>query len=402
MKKTIFIILSICIILTATHYAVSGSILSSHGLGLHFHHPNVRSQGMGNLSIANLSPYEIPRINPAALFINTGTRFSVYYYFENNNYRDSENGSAQSQYSNFDGFNLIIPLGSGFGLAIGLNPLTRMDYKFSFQESLEKNPYTKSVQGDGGLNSFDFSFYWSIKTYFSLGLKGEYIFGTLNESWRVIYDDKETFFPSSDYFTTKNSGFNYTAGLIIRPLSSLTLGAIFSPKVNLSNTTEISYIFSDSTDKFDGSITYPGFWGIGISYIYKTKGMIGFDYLVRDWESMLINGNRPDNIRNPEKLSFGCEIYRSRKIQTSFFKKINYRFGYCSKPHFSLDPEGNTISEHWFSLGFGFPLKSLLSEVNLSLAFGKRGSIVENGISENLFRIGVAITAGEKWFLRRY
>ena len=107
-----------------------------------FEHPNVRAMGMGGFSIADIDPYTIPKINPASMFTHKMTRVSVYYFNQNNFYKDQLNGNAFSQYSNFDGFSFLVPLHANFGFALGLTPLTKMDYIISFENSIKQLPDT--------------------------------------------------------------------------------------------------------------------------------------------------------------------------------------------------------------------------------------------------------------------
>lgn len=385
-----------------------GSILSSRGLGMNFEHPNTRAQGMGYFSIANIDPFSISRTNPASLFIHKTTRFSTFYFNENNYYEDQLHGSAYSQYSNFDGFNIVIPLHKNFGISSGLTPLTRIDYKINFDKFIDSYAYAKTIYSTGGLNSFDFSCYWSYNNKFSLGITGRYIFGNINTTWRINFDN--TTFDQTKYaLSTKNNGFNYKLGIILKPISSITIGAVYSPQVKLNQTTTNDMAIklgNEATTKIynesDTSITYPGSYGLGVSYMINKFGLIGIDYVITEWESLKIDGEKPDYINNVNKLSVGFESFSPINPTASFFKKIRYRLGFCHKPYLSLDPEGNKINESWISFGLGLPIKRRSAEINLAVNYGKRGSLQKNGIAENLFRVSLSLSIGERWFQRRY
>ncbi len=86
----------------------------------------------------------------------------------------------------------------------------------------------------------------------------------------------------------------------------------------------------------------------------------------------------------------------------AYTKRIAYRLGFSYQPYFSLDPDGKTITEKWITMGIGFPISRSASQIDIAFAFGKRGSIKTNGLSENLFRLSLSITGGEKWFIRHY
>jgi len=399
MKKTVLFFLISLFIYSQNHYC--GSILSSRGLGMNFEHPNTRAMGMGEFAIADVDPYTISRINPASQLFHQISRISIYYFTMYNHYQDQFNGSANSQYSNFDGFSFFIPLHSNFGIASGLTPLTRMDYKISFDKSIGSYGYTKSIKGNGGLNSFDLSCHWTFKNFLSFGITGRYIFGNINTTWRINYDDN-SFIQTKNFFSTKNHGFNYKAGVILKPFSSMTIGAVYSPKVTLDNKTTISYVFTDSTKEYNGSIQYPGSYGFGISYQIKKVGLIGIDYLIYNWNSLLINDHNPSYAHNTNKISIGFESAYSIQPTASYLKQIRYRLGYYHKPYLSLDPDGNEIYESCITFGLGLPIKRRIAEINIAFNYGKRGDLNKNGLSENIYRVSLSLSIGEKWFQRRF
>lgn len=376
------------------------TVLSSRGLGTPFDLPNARSMGMGGISIALADPITISRTNPAGLLNIKTTRLSIQYFYEKNNYRDEE-GSASSQYSNFDGFNFAIPFGSGAGLSLGLAPLTRVSYNLSFREELAGEDYSKSVQGQGGLNAFTLSLTWALRSNLSLGLSGHYIFGKLKESWKVDFD-QSGFISSTDIFSTKNWGYGFTAGFTYRPFSPLLLGAVFTPKVDLNNRTETQYIFKSDAESHRGSLSYPTSWGIGSTFNLGKIGILGVEFLQRNWTELAFNGKQNYNTRKTRRISLGCEILPNGNLTAHYLTRVAYRFGFSYQPYFSLDPRANTIKELWATMGLGLPLLMHAAQIDVAIIFGKRGSIDTNGLSENLFRVSVSVTGGERWFIRRY
>ena len=377
-----------------------GSILSSKGVGLPFFHPNTRSMGMGGLSIAISDPFVISRINPAGLYMNQTTQLSLQYYFENNDYQDI-NGSASSNYSNFDGFTFAIPFGSGLNAAFGLAPFSRMDYQLSYPNSIETESYTKSVEGSGGLNTFSFSLCWALRSNLSLGLSGHYFFGKFKERWDVDYDDPG-FISSKDEFTTKNWGFGLTTGFIYRPFRALTIGAIYTPEINLDNKTTISYIYLTEDKPDQGSILLPASWGVGTTFQIIRGVLLGIEYYERNWSRLTINDTRIQGTRDVNRLSVGGEILPNRNPEASFFKRLAFRLGFTTQPYLSLDPNQNSITEQWVTMGIGIPLYMNAAQIDIALSYGKRGSLDSNNLSENMFRISLSLTGGEKWFIRRY
>ena len=228
------------------------------------------------------------------------------------------------------------------------------------------------------------------------------MFGEMEEKWKVVYDAID-FIPSIDLFSTKNWGFNYTAGIILRPFKKLSLGAIYSPEVNLKNKTNAYYsFFEDTSLSHEGSLVYPGSWGVGASLQIKPNLTVGAEFQQKDWTTMAINDQIIEGGYSSTRFSLGGEFLPSKDETAPYWKKIQYRMGFSTQPYFVLDPEGNTITEQWFTIGFGLPLFRHQSQADIALSFGKRGSLDTNGLSENLFRLSLSITGGEKWFTRSF
>jgi len=391
------------LISSAIHQSTqSGTILSARGIGTPFLFPNTRSMGMGYISVAEINPFTISRINPAGLYFNSLTSLSLQYVYENNRYQDPK-GRANSQYSNFDGFTFVLPFGSGTGMSIGLTPFTRVDYQLTFPTvSVSNVSYTKSVKGEGGLNNFYFSFFWGVRSNLVLGFSGHYLFGNTEEKWRVDYEGAY-FLPSINTFSTKNWGLGCTGGVIYRPFSFLSVGAIFTPQTNLKNHEEFTFAsYTDTTKNRKGTLTLPSSWGVGTSFYLGEIGQIGIEWNQTEWRKLAMDDQPFEATRNTHCISIGGEIRLTTNPLASYLKRMAYRFGFSYQPYYYRDPNRNTLNEQWITIGFGLPLLLNIGQCDIALNFGRRGSIEVNGLAEKLFRLSISLTGYEKWFIRRY
>lgn len=377
----------------------AGSVLSSKGMGLNYYHPNARAMGMGGIGIALADAFTISRTNPAGLIAINTTRISLQYFGERNQYMDNAE-SAVSNYSNFDGFTFAIPYGNKIKISGGLSPFTRIDYNLSFANSLNDYTYTKSVQGQGGLNVFQLGFCFGIGSRIAVGVSTRYIFGKLTETWNILYDDPD-FAQTKDEFVSKNRGFGFKTGILIRPFNALTLGATYTPEISLDYDTEIQYTFIEA-EETSGSIRLPRSWGAGITYRAGNFALLGLEYGQKEWTSYELNGESAIGTKDTYWFSAGTEIQASQNPLDSYFKRIAFRFGFKQEPFFFMDPEMNTLTEQTFTVGLGLPLYMNVAQIDVAFSYGKRGNIHTNGISEEIYRLSVSLTGGEKWFIRRY
>ena len=393
----------------------AGTVLSSYGLGYYQRFPNVRSLGMGGTHIAMSNPYYVSRNNPASLYRLATVRLSLQYIHEYNNYKDNAAGNDSEQ-SGFDGFNFAVPMGRKLGFAIGLNPLTRMDYETSFPGSINNESYTNTAAGFGGVNTFSFSAWWQPVRGFAVGFSGKYIFGRIDETWKIEYENAD-FLTTENRFSTSPNGLGMTIGMMISPINTLEIGAVYSPAIKLDQETkfvmnEINQILEKRpllNETYIGSIHLPGSWGVGAAIHPSRLMTLGVDYEFSNWSEFMINDNKNNKFQSVSSWNFGLELMGSRSFDAGYFERVSYRLGFSTRPFIATDTDGNSLQEKWLTFGFGFPLALNLSRrvmnistIDIAFGFGRRGNLEINNLSENLFRFGISITGGEEWFLRLY
>ena len=378
----------------------SGTILSSYGIGTPFYFPTTQSMGLGGVSIALTNPVSINHTNPAALHSLRTTRLSLKYLYELNRYQD-QSDRATSHYSNFNGFHFTVPFGSNIRIASGITPWTRVDYSLLIVDESYDEAYLKTVEGTGGLNAFTFSVSWSILPQMAVGMTGNFIFGTMDEVWGIRYTDP-SFLSTRDVFSTRTNGTGMTAGILFQPLPNFNMAGVFSPGFNINTETDITYVYQSNNETVKGSIEYPSSWGIGATYKFNGSGLVGIDYSNTNWSNLKIQDMTVQGMRNNSKLSMGGEILKTTDPLARFLNRIAYRIGYCHQTYHVNDINGNPITENWVSLGLGIPLALNVARIDLALQYGKRGNLNKSGLAENLFRLSLGISGGEKWFMKRY
>jgi len=384
--------------------AFSGSILSTSGIGLPQGFPEARSLGMGGVSIAQLDPFTINRMNPASLNAVRNTRFSLQFLYESDHARD-EAADQTSRYFNFDGFAFFIPLHDRIGIGIGLVPETRADYDLEFQDDLNSEDYEKTIRGKGGLNTWNFSLAARPVRFLRLGLTAAYFFGKTEETWRLDYASTD-FTATQDVLSMHAHGFGATTGAVLEPAGrTVRIGAVYRPVVHLNTQSDLVMrpVYSTSVSRSaKGSMDYPSLWGIGVScFPWKTVNL-EFDYSETGWNEFLVNGAAQSGTLKSCRYAFGAEFRADENIYAPYWKRMAFRAGFSTAPVFIQDPSGNRIHETWFSLGLGLPLMEDQAHMDAALQFGRRGSLEPNGLEESLIRLHVTLTGGEKWFSRKY
>ncbi|HDQ46103.1 MAG TPA: hypothetical protein ENN17_11515 [bacterium] len=362
--------------------------------------PDTRALGMGEFAVANPDPNRIARLNPAALTSVTTTRLSLQYLIDDTETQDLA-AQTRSLYSNFNGFQFAMPLGRGLHLSLGITTVTRVHYHYIREDQIRGTPYIRSIEGSGGLNLFYLSGAWQPIKNLSVGVSGTFAFGRILEDWRVTFPQGSDFTATHDEVSTHYEGRGITAGLLFRPKDWWILGAVFSRDIELDTRTDVNNIATTLPERV-GGYTYPGFWGIGTSIYIQNKWMIGMDFRQTDWTRLAMNENPVPKTVTANQFSVGIEKIPNPDPFSRYLGRIPLRIGATHKPYFSRDEKGNTIPETWMTLGLGLPLFLNASHIDLALGFGRRGSLDKNGISENLMRLTLSLTGGERWFVRRF
>jgi hypothetical protein len=377
---------------------VQATVLSSGGVGIPVEPPGARALGAGGLSVAMADAFSSDSPNPASLFMIRTTRLAVHFLSERQNLTDA-GGSTRAAFANFNGFRFILPMGRGFGTSAGLEPWTRVDYRLSFNGTLDGEPYSKAVSASGGLNAATGSAWWSFRNVLSAGLSGHYLFGRLDEAWNIRYSGAG-FTAVEHSLSTRLHGIGLTAGLAARPVPRLTLGAIFRPGVRLTAKNDSQSNSRTVAAESTGSVDLPAMWTIGASAVVTGRLSLGAEYGGETWTRLRVNGNRPSALNDAYHFSVGAELLSSTLPADPFWSRAAFRAGARFQRFYLQDPDGGAVAEIMGTLGFGIPLASSGSFIDVACGIGRRGSLSANGFRENVFRVAVSATLAERWFVQ--
>jgi hypothetical protein len=379
--------------------AARGSVLTTGGIGLPVRSAGARAAGMGGVSIGQADPTDLSVLNPASLHRVGLTQLVLEFGAESNRYRGPE-GSAPAPYANFSGFTFAMPLGHGLGVALGLAPHTRSQYALSFDSELDGQAYAKSLHSAGGLNSADVTVYYSFRSVVGLGVTAHYFFGKITENWRVTYA-AAGFTKTRNQLTTRFSAGGATAGLVLHPAAWLSLGAAARPAVRLDTRGELyGNPLSSLPETQAGAAGFPAFGGAGFRARVTGALAASADAAEERWDRLTVNGKIPGGLRRSLRISAGAEWLRGRLPTDPYFSRVAVRAGFSTKRFYMADASGGPVREWTASVGFGLPLKSASSRLDVAVGAGRRGSFGDNGMEETLFRVDVAATLAEKWFQR--
>ncbi len=382
-----------------------GSIYSRFGIGILRFSTVDKTAGLGGLGIALFDPTYINRYNPALWSQLTRVRLSGGYLYEGTSTQDKSKSTFLTS-GKFDGVFLAIPFWKkyGFTFATGIMPLSNVNYNIRKDSVISDRYFTMSYKGEGGISSFIFGFSLRPFSKLSLGIRGEYYFGTITNLWNTDFGTSEFFF--SNIKREKNyGGLGFTFGVAYglgTQKNSLTLGFVFSSPVTLKGTSMIEYsvpVLGQSTisdiSEFNAYLPYRA--GLGLSYFVAERVQVSGDVYYQNWEKFKINDEHPKEITDALRVGLGVEILPSREILAGFLAKTSYRFGiFYNKIYFNI--ESKQINEMFLTAGFGFPI-SFDTRLNVSVEYGVRGDV--EIVRDKVLRISFGVNTGEIWFVKQ-
>lgn len=325
------------------------------------------------------------------------------------------NGSVKlnARNSSVDYITMLFRASKWCGISMGLLPYSNVGYNFSEYQKNEadaNNSTLVTYMGDGGLH----------QVYFGAGIKALQnlsVGANLSYFWGDITRERSQSFvlntSANGLTTTTNTsissykldlGLQYTQQLA--PKHELTLGAVFSPGHDLNNETYVQDVLSSGTGA-SASITtrdtavvfsLPTTIGVGLTYRYDNRLTISADYMMQNWSEASYMSEK-GVMCNRTRLSVGAE-YQPNPLGRSYFSAVKYRVGaHYSKPYYKIDGV-DAAKEYGVSFGFGLPLATSRSIINLTAQYVRTSGQMNNFLNENTLRVCIGVTFNEGWFFK--
>lgn len=407
------IILGISILFSTTILAQEGtaSPYSFYGIGDVKFKGTIENRSMGGLGVLADS-VRVNLQNPASYSFLRYTSLSVGGGNNRVDFKTNEQ-TEKAQRTSLDYLAIGLPMGKKVGVSFGLIPYSTVGYKIAKEETGE-NANTQVYKGEGGVNKVFLGGAYEFYKGLSFGLDFQYNFGRVKRE--AIMFDSDVILGSRTRNESRYSGFSSNVGLMYRSKlkgkwdwhSSLT----FSPETKLSvdNTRNIAVLAYNSQgvevigDQMDVEVpdtkfVIPSRLSFGTSIGNLKKWMVGAEFTTQGKR-----GDYSSNLSNIEtgtatKLSLGGYFIPKYNSFSGYFKRVTYRAGYKYE-NTGLIINNKNIVDHTGTIGFGFPVGTSISSLNLGLEYGKRGTKANGLIEENYFGISLGLTFSDRWFVK--
>lgn len=418
-----------CCFTSLVQAQTENSPYSRYGLGDVVPNQNIASRGMGSIAAAWYDYSSINFVNPASYARLQATILDIGVEWSSRSLRATNPARKFNSYSpNISYVQLGFPLkkNGGWGMTIGLRPITRINYKITSEEKLFRPNFTDTLdiatlyEGSGGAYQASVGTGFRITRNLTAGFNIGYLFGTKDYSTRTHILDTAIYYYKSNHQRRANyGGFLVNGGLqYIAKLNKTTflrLGAYGNIKQKFNAKQDyvvqtFEYNASGATDTIDiayrekdisGKIEYPASFGGGVILDKLGKWLIGVDYAMEKWSNYKFYDQK-DMVRDSWELRVGGQL--SPAGGKNYWNNVAYRAGFTYGQDYIYVNEKD-LQKWSLSAGVALPMRkpaytNQLSVINLTAEYGQRGN-KENPVRENFFRIAVGLSLSDIWFLKR-
>lgn len=409
------ILVSFCLLVSLVSLAQEGtsSPYSFYGIGDVRFRGTLEFRSMGEIAVEQDSIH-MNLQNPASYahlrlttFALGGTQYTTKL--------KSDSNSASARRTALDYLAVGLPLGK-FGVGFGLIPYSSVGYKIN-SESSDPAVNSRRFDGKGGMNKVFFGLAYKITPTFSIGADVNYNFGKIESNNFEYVNDVAI--GTRELNTADLSGVNFNAGLMYQRKLNKKLSLFSSVTYSLEstltaqNTRNIATALYNSNfdiaivDVLDEQVSerklqIPSKYVAQVGIGQARKWLFGVGYTMQDAGSLANSYNALANVsyEKASKYTVGGYYIPNYNSFSTYAKRIVYRGGFRYE-NTGLVINSQAVNDAALTLGVGMPLSGTLSNINIGLEFGQRGTTKSNLVQENYANVSIGFSLNDRWFQRR-
>ena len=324
--------------------------------------------------------------------------------------------AEKSRRTTVDYIALGIPMGK-FGATFGLMPTSYVGYK---NQSVIQNSEIRRSFGKGGVNKAFLGLAYKLTSKLSVGADFGYNFGQIETKDIVFLNDIQ--YGSRELNTSNLSGLTLNTGLMysskIKKKYDFYGSLIFTPQsnLNLTNSRKTALIVYsqdveqetivpgseiENTNTDDKQIKLPSKLAFGAGFGQERKWLIGAEITMQQTSSL---SNRFDDItkgkfENAKRYVIGGYYVPKYNSFNSYFERITYRGGFRFE-NTGLVINNKSINDMAVSAGFGLPVGGRLSNINMGIEVGKKGTKANGLIEDKYVNFTLSFSLSDRWFVK--
>ena len=410
-KIKAFLVISLSCLL-ACYPAMSqtgvNSPYSRYGIGMLSDQSTGIAKSMGGIGAGFVMPNTLNFKNPASFAMIDTLTFVADLGFALQNGNFSENGvSINARNASISHMAMQFRLLPKVGMAVGFLPFSNIGYEYSGTELVRRDEDGEikafnSYSGTGGLRQVVVGLGWRTSKRLYLGLNASYLMGDLSHKISSTYSSSLVQSRTKTY-SADLSAFKLDLGVQgVLPVggNDLVLGVTFSPAMNAkSNATIVDAHSSSDTTVVSDAFSFPDLMSAGFTYKWKNM-MIGADVSYQSWSKAAFFGQKTGLDRLSAAAGF---MIRPDEDSKNIFKRSSYQIGAnFSQPYFDTG-KGKGPMQFGVSAGISVPFTTSynsMSHLHVSGEFVRVQPSEKWMVTENYFRLNLAVTFMERWFMK--
>lgn len=375
MKRAILI----CLCLIASLLWAGNSIFSYDGFPIQYYGLDVYGMGMGDTGSSDIFRFNSGYGNPAQFNRSNKTLFGtgiiLGYTGYKSEYQDQER-SFRDNSLDFPYFSVSVPVkGHRFGFQFNSYATGLVENQIILADStLERQSTDKYIYRADLIYSYNYR-------DLSLGVSGNYFFGHDKRSF-------EQFAPNATVPTTESVHRDFKNPTItmgaIQSYGDHALGLHATLPVTLEGESR-RRSFHTSEDPQDYEYELPMMMTMSYTGHVNEQIKVTSDISVQRYSDV------SDDLQDSWKAGIGMAYEPKEGRQKHWWAKIPLRAGYSFR-NLPFKTGGDFIEENTFTAGLSLPLKNEINRLDLAFQYQTRGSLDNNGQSENAYMMMIGFT----------
>lgn len=385
------------------------SVFSARGLGEVVTPADVRARGMGGASVAVEDRWNMSRANPALLAPLPGLVLYAELRRESRRIEDRGGEVRSPRSTNFPLFRVALPVPRVGVAGLGIAQYTDVSYEFRRVAGSAGDQVTEILRGQNGLDLLELTWARRVHPKVDVGIDLDLLLGSYIDIWEHQFDDPLHADSVDSLIVNHSRGPILRLGIAGLPRPRLRLGAALTFGRAIELRPEIRSTGNAPLYQPERTLHLPASLALGASGDVDPRWRVAADLVHTRWESTdLTLGTDPVFDRsyaptvNVTRLAFGVEYQGDRSGESRRLRdRMPLRAGYAWEPWHFRDAAGEKITDHFFTAGFGLPLKEDAGVIQFAVELGFRGDREKNGARERVLRLGVGFAAKERVLVGR-
>lgn len=408
----------------------SNSPYSRYGFGLLNDGGNAFNKAMSGTAYGMRNGTQLNYKNPASYSAIDSLTMLFDFGMSLQNGNISQNGlKTNAKNTSIDYISAGFRLGKNLGMSLGMTPFSTAGYatvrEEKFQSGLDEYRQALEYKGDGGLHEVYAGIGWSPFRSFSIGMNAGYLWGELEHTIQMSFDDSHINTTRQMYYAdirTYKLDWGLQYELPVNKKNTLTLGLTYGLGHEIDNK---AYYYNQkySSHNLVGGDTLiaskafelPHTFGAGLTWTHNQSVRLGVDYTFQKWGKTkyptiqkgadgqeLAYQSTAGQFMDMHKVSVGFEYVPDAEA-LKWRKRVRYRAGFAfSTPYTKVD--GKDGPQNFLaSLGVSLPIINMHNNrtfVNVSAQYEHVKPKFAGMITENYIRLCIGISFNERWFMK--